>query len=136
MAAPTGNKNAVGNKGQPKKIYTPERLAEEAKALREWILQPRNLHLKMFAHERGYSPQRLAEFEKESIEFAAAMKFAKDQQENKFIMGSWSKDMDMSFTKYFMPRMLKDRPEWKTSWDQPEEAQDQPTTVIINKIEK
>lgn len=122
MAAPIGNKNAVGNRGQPKKIYTPERLAEEAKALREWIMLPDNLHLKDFAHERGYKPQRMAENAKESVEFAAALEFAKDKQESKFIRGGLWKTFDMNAVKYFMPRMLKDRPEWMTSWDKQDDA--------------
>ena len=29
--------------------------------------------------------------------------------------------MDINFVKFFMPRLLKDRPEWKTSWDAPDD---------------
>lgn len=134
MAAP--RKSAMPNPvGRPEK-YTKEWLVEEAKALREWISQPRNLWLKGFAYERGYSPKRLTEFIEKSSEFSESMSYAKDYQEKKFIDGAISKEMGMDFIKYFMPRMLKDRPEWKNSWDQPEEAKDTPTTVIINKIEK
>lgn len=136
MPAPFGNKNAVGNKGQPKRIYTPERLAEEAKALREWIVVPTNIYLKDFCHERGYSPQRIDEFQKENLEFAEALNFAKDKQESKMIKGGLYKNFGMDAIKFFMPRMLQDRPIWKQSWDQPEEGKDTPTTVIINKIEK
>ena len=137
MAAPIGNKNAVGNRGQPKRIYTPERLAEEAKALRAWIIEPHNLHLKDFAHERGYSPDRISEFAKEDVEFARALIFAKDKQESKFINGAWKKDMGMDFVKYFMPRMLQERTEWLTSFDSPKPiAEATPSTIIINKIEK
>lgn len=137
MAAPIGNKNGIGNRGQPKRIYTPERLVEEAKALREWIMIPDNLHLKDFAHSRGYRPQRLTEHVKESVEFADAYEFAKDMQESKFIKGGLWKTFDMNAVKYFMPRMLQDRPEWKTSWDAPADtAEAAPSTIIINKIEK
>jgi hypothetical protein len=137
MAAPVGNKNAVGNKGQPKRIYTPERLAEEAKALREWIMQPDNLYLKDFAHDRGYNPTRLDEHSRNSVEFASALQFAKDKQESKFIKHGLRKEYGMDAVKYFMPRMLQDRPEWKTSWDAPAEtAEATPSTIIINKIEK
>ncbi len=135
MAAPIGNKNGVGNRGQPKSIYTPERLAEEAKALREWIVQPDNMHLKDFAHSRGYRPQRLTEHVKNSIEFADAYEFAKDMQESKFIRGGLWKTFDMNAVKFFMPRMLKDRPEWMTSWDQQEEKKEAPpANIIINEI--
>lgn len=137
MPAPLGNKNAVGNKGQPKQIYTPERLKEEAEALRKWIMIPENMHLKAFAHERGYNPARLAEHCKDSVEFASAHSFAKDMQELKFIKGGLSKQYDMNAVKYFMPRMLQDRPEWKTSWDAPvESTEDKPIQVVINKIVK
>lgn len=136
MPAPLGNKNAVGNRGQPKRIYTPERLAEEAKALREWIVLQNNMYLKDFAHERGYQPTRLDEFARDNVEFASALSFAKDKQESKFFHNAWQKSMGMDVVRHFMPRMLKDRPEWKQSWDQPEEHNDTPTTVIINKIEK
>jgi hypothetical protein len=122
MAAPIGNKNAVGNRGQPKRIYTPERLAEEAKALREWIMIPDNIYLKDFAHDRGYDPARVDEHAKDSVEFAQALKFAKDKQESKMIKAGLWKTWGMDSIKYFMPRMLQDRPEWKTSWDAPIDA--------------
>lgn len=115
MAAPT--KKSAG--GRPEK-YTQEWLIEEAKALREWIVQPRSLWLKGFAYERGYRPGCLSEFAEKSKEFSEALEFAKDEQERKFVHGAWSKEMDMAFVKHFMPRMLKDRPEWKTSWDKDE----------------
>lgn len=122
--------------GRPEK-WTQELLEIEAKALREWVVQPRSLWLKGFAYERGYKPQNLTEFAAKSMAFSEALEFAKDEQERKFIYGAWSKEMDMAFVKHFMPRMLRDRPEWKTSWDQIEEKIDEkPTTVIINKIEK
>ena len=114
MAAPI--KKSAG--GRPEK-YTQEWLIEEAKALREWIVQPRSLWLKGFAYERGYRPACLSEFSDKSKEFSEALEFAKDEQERKFVHGAWSKEMDMAFVKHFMPRMLKDRPEWKTSWDTP-----------------
>jgi hypothetical protein len=116
MAAPM-KKSAAG--GRPEK-YTQEWLIEEAKALREWIVQPRSLWLKGFAYERGYRPGCLSEFAEKSKEFSEALEFAKDEQERKFVHGAWSKEMDMAFVKHFMPRMLKDRPEWKTSWDKDE----------------
>jgi hypothetical protein len=136
MGAPIGNKNALGNKGGRPEKYTSEWISAEAKAFREWIQQPRNLWLKGFAYERGYKPQNLTEFAEKNIEFAEALTYAKDEQERTFVHGAWSKDMSMEFVRHFMPRMLKDRPEWKASWDREEERDATPTTVIINKIEK
>lgn len=131
-----GNKNAVGNNGGRPLKYTDEWLENEAKAFREWAIGPRNLWLKGFAYERGYHPQDLAEFAKKSGVFAEALAFAKEEQERKFIYGAWSKEMGMDFVKYFMPRMLRDRPEWKLSWDKEEDKPSVAPTIIINKIEK
>ncbi len=124
MAAPKGNQYAKGNKGPPPAIYDDDFIENEAAALREWIVLPRSLWLKGFAYERGYSPTRMWEFGQKNKEFSNALEFAKDEQERKFIMGAWSKEMDMAFVKHFMPRMLRDRPEWKTSWDAPESSDD------------
>ncbi len=120
MAAPKGNQYAKGNKGGAPLIYDDEFIENEALALRAWAVGPRNLWLKGFAYERGYTPTRMWEFGQKNDEFAKALEFAKDEQERKFVYGAWSKEMDMAFVKHFMPRMLKDRPEWKTSWDKDE----------------
>lgn len=136
MASKLGNRTALGNSGGRSPIYTEERINEEAIALREWIKQPRNLWLKGFAYERGYSPQRMPEFAEKNKMFAESLEFAKDEQERKFIHGAWSKEMDMTFVKHFMPRMLRDRPEWKIAWDKEDDKQEQAPTIIINKIEK
>ena len=133
MAAPAGNQNAKGNKGPPKRIYTPERLAEEAIALREWVKHPENLFIQDFAYDRGYHPTRLAEFKKESIEMSLAIDEFKGRQESKLLKGGLFKGMDGNFVKYTLPR-VNDNPIWKQSWDQPEERADTPTTVIINKL--
>ena len=57
--------NDAPQRGQPKK-WTPERIAEEADALKEWIEAfdhgGTNVWLKSFALERGYSPQRNCEW--------------------------------------------------------------------------
>lgn len=121
--------------GRPEK-YTDEWLKEEAKALKEWIQGPRNLWLKGFAYERGYKPQRYPEFAQKSPDFSESLEFAKDEQERKFLHGAWSKEMGLDFVRYFMPRMLKDRPEWKQAFDKEEDKAEHATTVIINKIEK
>jgi len=121
--------------GRPEK-YTEEWLSEEAAALCKWASEPDNLWLKGFAYERGYQPQRLHEFAEKSKEFSLAMHHAKDQQEKKFILGALNKSMGMDFVKYFMPRMLKDRPEWKNSWDAAKEPSQADTSALIDYLLK
>ena len=133
MAAP--RKSAPSNPvmGRPK-IYTDERIHEEADALREWIKKPSSYYIGVFAQERGYDRNRLAEFAKSNEYFSGAYAEAQQWQENTFCMNALTRTWDPGFTARVMARVC--RPEWKQSWDQPEEAKDTPTAVIINKIEK
>ena len=43
------------------------------------------------------------------------------RQENEFIQGAWSKEMDMVFVRHIIPRIHKDHPEWKLYSDKPKE---------------
>lgn len=143
MAAPKGNQYAKGltkensNVGRPEK-YSEEWLIEEAKALRDWIdqdkefLDDKKIYLGNFAFERGYHRKRIAEFAEKSKEFSSAYEFAQNWQITKFIKNALSKKWDPGFTQYVMARVCS--PEWRKSWDQPEEVKDTPTTVIINEI--
>ncbi len=120
MAAPKGNKNALGNvdSGRPEK-YTPEWLQKEAIEFKKWIDQDKNFHLKSFAFERGYSPQRLSEFAKSSIVFSEAYEYAKHKQTERFLINALKRTWDPTFTRYAMARLCGD--EWKNSWDREEE---------------
>lgn len=136
MAAPKGNKYAVGNKGQPK-VYDDDFIENEAAELRIWADKSNDLWIKDFAHLRGYSPQRLHEWNHSNKVFAEAFEYAKDKQERRFYAGAMSKELDMTFVKYFMPRILKDRPEWKAAFDAPEsQTIEHIGNVTINKVSK
>ena len=119
MAAPKGNQYAKGHKARPPVIYDDDYIENEALELRQWADTNLDLWIKDFAHLRGYSPQRFYEWRDKNKVFAEAFEYAKDKQERKFYHGAMTKELDMVFVKYFMPRVLKDRPEWKASWDAP-----------------
>lgn len=138
MGAP--RKSAPANLGGRPEKYTSEWCRDEAKALLDWIdadkeyNDDKKIYLGSFAAERGYHRKRLAEFEKKSSEFSSAYEFAQNWQITKFVRNGLTRKWDPGFTQYVMARVCA--PEWKRSWDQPEERADTPTTVIINKIEK
>lgn len=141
MAAPKGNQYTKGltkensGIGRPEK-YTQEWCSEEANALLDWIKLPDNLFLQDFAWDRGYDPNRIAEFEKKSETFSGAIKEFKDRQLTKLLKFGLSRVFDSGFTQYTLPRICRD-PVWKKSWDKEEDKADMaPPTIIINKIEK
>jgi hypothetical protein len=137
MAAPKGNQYAKGKAVGRHKMWDDDAIENEAQELKIWADNDLDLWIKDFAHLRGYSPQRFYEWRDSNKAFAEAFEYAKDKQERKFYMGAMKKDLDMVFVKYFMPRVLKDRPEWKAAWDAAEETKEAtPSTIIINKIEK
>jgi hypothetical protein len=119
--------------GRPK-IYTDEVIQQEADALVEWIKDKKNTYIGVFAAERGYDRARLSEFARSNDYFSRAYKSARQWQENIFTNNALTRLWDPGFTARVMARVCI--PEWKNSWDQPEEKSDSPTTVIINKIEK
>ena len=98
--APKGNKNAIGNAGQPPQIYTEEWMEQEAKLLIEWFEVPRNIWLKGFALTRGYDPARLDEFADKSIVFALALKKAKSIQEYKLVDMGLFNEINSNITKF------------------------------------
>jgi hypothetical protein len=115
MAAPKGNQYAKGNTGGRPAIYDDERISQEAKALIEWTARDGGLYLDSFARQRGYSRQRLYEWEKSNIEFADALMHARAWQEEKFLTKGLNREWDATFTKYAMARVCGDK--WKASWD-------------------
>jgi len=100
MPAPKGhppyNKNGEG--GKPR---TWDREVE-ADALEEWIQQPDNIFVGKFALSRGYHPDRLAEWAKESERFARALKQAKKHQEFKLAESGMYGKSNPGFTKFVM----------------------------------
>jgi hypothetical protein len=138
MAAPT-KKSAPSKSlsspimGRPL-IYTEEIIKQEADALKEWIKDPKNVYIGVFAAQRGYNRQRLSEFARDNKYFSDAYHEAIQWQENMFVQNALTRTWDSAFTSKAMARVC--RPEWKNSWDREEEKESGPTTVIINKIEK
>lgn len=128
MPAPKGNKFAVGHDPGPEagreKLYTSERLQEEANALREWANKPGNFYLKEFAWDRGYDPNRIGEFAKESKIFAGALKEFHDRKAAKIIREAFQGQVDMGWVRYFMPRLCRhseDDDVWKAAFDRANE---------------
>ena len=135
MAAPKGNQYAKGNKGGRPVIWDDDAIENEAEALIEWIKQPKNNYLGVFAFERGYNRARLTEFAHSNKVFSVAYQRAKQWQENIFSMNALTRTWDPGFTARVMARVCGD--EWKNSWDQPEERGEQaPANIIINEIKK
>lgn len=100
--------------GRPK-IYTEERIREEADALLQWIKLPTSNYIGVFAAERGYNRARLAEFANSNEYFSVAYQEAIQWQENKFCQNALDKTWDPGFTTRVMSRVC--RPEWRNSWD-------------------
>ncbi len=135
MAAPKGNQYAKGNKGGRPIIWDDDAIENEAAALIEWIQQPKNNYIGNFAFDRGYDRAQMHHFAEKNKEFANAYKRAKQWQENIFSMNALTRTWDPGFTSRVMARVCC--PEWRNSWDQPEDkAEATPSTIIINKIEK
>jgi len=125
--APKGNQYAKGHDGSAagrEKVYTQERMKEEADALREWAKQPGNFMLKEFAWERGYDPNRIGEFVKESKYFAGVFKEFNDNKPAKIARDAYLGKVDMGWVRYFMPRLCRHSEEdeiWKAAFDRANE---------------
>lgn len=133
MAAPKGNQYAKGHgKGRPK-IWDDDAIEEEANALLEWIKDPKNLYIGVFAAQRGYDRARLSEFAKSNKVFSCAYREAKQWQENLMAMNAMTRVWDPGFTSKVMARVCCD--EWKNSWDgaiDPETLKQAINTAIMN----
>jgi len=79
-------------RGQPVK-YTPEWIEQEALNLLAWVKRDDGLYLGDYCHERGYSRQRLLEFEKKSEVFQEALNRARTWQE-KYEYATEAKKLD------------------------------------------
>lgn len=97
-----GNKFAVGNKGGHPKIWTQERILDEAKAFLEWMNLEDSVYFNSFAIERGYPPQKFSEFAEESIEFAEVLKYAKQWQEQKLVKNALLNKTNTGMTKFVL----------------------------------
>lgn len=133
MGAPKGNQYARGHgKGRPK-IYDDDRIEEEAAALLEWIKDPKNLYIGVFAAERGYNRARLTEFANSNKVFAEAYHQAKQWQENVMALNGLTRAWDPGFTSKVMARVCCD--DWRASYDAPVTSSDTYSgNITVNKI--
>ncbi len=135
MAAPKGNQYAKGNKGPPVRIYDTDFIENEAQAMLQWIANNGGLYIDSFARQRGYSRQRLYEWEKSNKDMADALTCAREWQEEKFLTKGLTREWDSQFTRYAMARLCGDR--WKASFEQPESTTvEHIGNVTINKVTK
>lgn len=118
MAAPKGNQYAKGKATGRPKIWTDEAIEEEADAMLEWIKDPKNLYIGVFAAQRGYNRARLSEFARGNKVFARAYDEAKQWQENVMLTNGLTRLWDPGFTSKAMARVCSD--DWKNSWDKEE----------------
>ena len=122
MGAPKGNQYAKGHgKGRPP-IYDDERIEEEAAALLEWIKDPKNLYIGVFAAQRGYDRHRLREFAIKNKVFASAYESAKQWQENVMALNGLTRAWDPGFTSKVMARVCCE--DWRASYDAPVTSND------------
>ena len=76
MAAPKGNKYAVGNQGGRPPVYD---LDKEAALLEEWSSKPNSVCLYDFTYDKKYLAQQLSIFAKSSHVFNLALNKAKER---------------------------------------------------------
>jgi len=74
----------------------------EAKALREWIKEPRNVWLYAFCAERQYSRRAADELRKRDPVFQDAWNDAKSLIVHKVLSGGLFKDMDTWMAKWYL----------------------------------
>lgn len=100
MPAPKGHQFSVGNKdGKPRK-YTRVMIEKEAEEFLHWLNMPDSIFFKSFAIQRGYHPNRLAEFAKMNEKFSGAYELAKAWQEVKLVEGGLTNQFNANFTKF------------------------------------
>src|SRR5271154_77221 len=104
--------------GRPTK-YTQEFIEEEADAFLAWMNKPGSIYFKRFAVDRGYHPNRLAEFAEQNEKFSCAYERAKAWQEMRLVEGGLLNEFSGSFTKFVMGNVCgwTDRVETKVSGD-------------------
>lgn len=77
MAAPKGNQFAKGHGCGRPKVWTDEKIAEEAQFLREWANKEDSIVIGECYGLRGYSFDSSIEWEKTNKDFAEAKRYAK-----------------------------------------------------------
>ena len=103
MPAPKKHKPYPGCEtgGRPVK-YTKEFIETEADEFLKWSKQPSNIYFKKFALERGYHPNKLAEFAEHNEKFLGVYRMAQAYQETKLVEGGHLNLYNAGFTKFVM----------------------------------
>lgn len=120
MPAPKNHTPYPGceNGGRPEK-YTKAFIEKEADAFLEWMKFPESLYFKRFAIDRGYHPNRLAEFAEQNEKFSGVYEKAKAWQEVRLVEGGLLSEFNAGFTKFIMGNVCGwvDKQETKVSGD-------------------
>ena len=133
MPAPKGHKPFPGGEtGGLQKIHTIEFIDAEAEAFDEWMRKPDSIYIKSFALQRGYHPNRLAEFAKKSERFTGVYERAKQWQEEKLLLGGLKGEFVASFTKFAMANICgwRDQAQVQVSG-----SAENPLSVLLMKID-
>ena len=104
--------------GRPK-IYTQEFMEKEAVAFAAWMKKKDSIYFKNFAVERGYHPEKLADFARESEKFNLVYRQAKPWQEGKLAKGGLTNKYNSGFCKFVMANTCgwRERTETKITGD-------------------
>jgi hypothetical protein len=120
MPAPQGHEPYPGCEtgGRPLK-YSKEYIEAEADAFEEWMKRPESIYFKRFAFQRGYHPNRLAEFAEENEKFSGVYSKAKSWQEMRLVEGGLIHEFNAGFAKFVMANVCgwTDKIENKISGD-------------------
>lgn len=103
MPAPLNHEpyNTEGEGGRPLK-YTKEFIEAEAEAFKAWMQKPESIYFKRFAINRGYHPNRLAEFSEQNERFSGVYAMAKAWQECRLAEGGLTNEFNGGFCKFVM----------------------------------
>jgi hypothetical protein len=116
MPAPKGHPPYPGCEtgGRPK-IWTDERIEEEADALVEWLKEKQNFLFMDFIYERGLLEEYPSRFAKKNEKFNQAYRKARIKQQNVIIKNGLFKKFDSGLTKWFLQCNYKWKEETDTS---------------------
>lgn len=114
MAAPKGNKFAVGNSGRPK-THTKEFIDQVGKDLFIWAKKPTSLFLEEFAgnYPEFLDKRKLSEFANENKEFNETFSKVKQILLSRIKSGACFKTMDGNFVAKILPLVDKEYKEWR-----------------------
>jgi hypothetical protein len=114
MPAPKGHPPYPGCEtgGRPK-IWTDERIEQEADALLKWLEEKQNFLFLEFLYERGLREEYPSRFAKKNEKFDQAYRQARIKQQTVIIKNGLFKKFDSGLTKWFLACNYK----WKEDTD-------------------